>query len=69
MQFDSDGSDLRWIFGTDDDETEPTWSPTDDIIVFLSDADTVLGSDVYTVRSDGTGLTRLTEDAGYKHPT
>ena len=41
-----------------------TWSPTDDRIAFTADLDD-RDSDIYTVRADGSNLTRLTRSPGH----
>jgi TolB protein len=41
-----------------------TWSPTDDRIAFTADLDD-RDSDIYTVRADGSKLTRLTRSSGH----
>ena len=66
-----DGFEPTRIYGTDADEIAPAWSPVDDVLVFLSDSASETDYDVYTVRLDGTGLRRLTNDgseASYQRP-
>ena len=42
-------------------ETLPDWSPDGDRIVFTGDVAEPGGSDIYSIRSDGSGLRRLTD--------
>jgi Tol biopolymer transport system component len=44
-----------------------SWSPSAEAIVFYAQAGT--GYDIYRIQTDGTGLTRLTDDPGSdQHP-
>jgi Tol biopolymer transport system component len=67
----SDGSDLQQITPADVKAGDADWSPDGSLIVFSSQplwswAETavgpIYGQDIYTIRPDGTGLSRLTDD-------
>jgi len=65
----SDGTGLRQLTMGDFEESMPSWAPDGSEIVFSStrccDSSTSSGHDaLYTIRPDGTGLRRLTEDDG-----
>jgi WD40-like Beta Propeller Repeat len=53
------GTELTRLTTTSGTDWVPNWSPSGREIVFLRD-ETGLDDDIYVVRSDGTGLTRLT---------
>ncbi len=42
----------------------PMWSPTSDVIGFTRDSGGVKSFDIYTIKADGTGLTKLTNAPG-----
>src|SRR6266511_2389706 len=65
----SDGTGLRQLTMGDFEESMPSWAPDGSEIVFSSTrccgSSTSSGHDaLYTIRPDGTGLRRLTEDDG-----
>ncbi len=46
-------------------ETEPSWSPNSDKIIFVSDS----GRNIYTINRDGSNPHRITDDGSYGHPS
>ena len=55
-----DGSDIRRLTGLHHEAQYASWSPTGNTIAFTFVNDG--GFDIYTIRSDGANLTRLTHD-------
>jgi Tol biopolymer transport system component len=53
------GTDIRQVTPLRMDADHPEWSPDGSRIIFNNDAHLNVG-DIYTIRPDGTGLTRLT---------
>lgn len=66
----ADGSRQRRIGNTDDTDYLPEFSPKGDLLVFQSRPERAsLSHDIYTIRVDGTGRTRLTDQtADYLGP-
>ncbi|NOG50164.1 MAG: hypothetical protein HND48_12555 [Chloroflexi bacterium] len=64
-----DGGGLRKIIGQPDVTipSGPAWSPDGQYIVFSARTDEPTGSEIYLVRADGTGLTRLTYSQGFDY--
>jgi Tol biopolymer transport system component len=56
----ADGTDIRRVTPLRMDADHPEWSPDGSKILFNSDAHQNVG-DIYTIRPNGTGLTRLTD--------
>jgi tricorn protease-like protein len=56
----ADGTDIRRVTPLHMDADHPEWSPDGSKIIFNSDAHQNVG-DIYTIRPNGTGLTRLTD--------
>jgi Tol biopolymer transport system component len=59
----SGGGQPRLLFGSPYYDAEATLSPDGQTVVFTSAMDGDL--EIYTIRTDGTGLTRLTHEVGY----
>jgi Tol biopolymer transport system component len=68
----ADGSEQRWLgdvslirrlTGTAAQEEEPAWSPDGRKIAFASEDE----GDIYAMKMDGSGRTRLTDTPGYDH--
>ena len=60
---DADGLNVKQVtFGSGND-TKPNWSPDGTKLVFLSDRIAAVPTQVYTVKIDGSELTRVTKDA------
>ena len=57
----ADGGNLIRLTQTITDEFHPTWSPTGDKLAFYASAPGEVLNDIYTLQTDGTGLTRLTD--------
>ena len=59
---DSDGTNMTMLIAWEDagEDEFPYWSPDGSKIVFSSDMDGQLGSNIYVMDSDGTNITRLT---------
>lgn len=53
------GDPVRWPMG-------PQWSEGGTRICFAQVSATATGSDIFTIRSDGTGLVRITSDSSYE---
>jgi hypothetical protein len=67
----SDGSGLQPLADSGGDEIQPVWSPDGSLIAYMASSqgsggiwDNTGTYDVYTSRPDGTGLTRVTMNAG-----
>ena len=58
----ADGSEVRRLTNHAAFDAVPVWSPDGSAIVFVSDRDGT--QDLYLIRPDGTGLSRLTAGAG-----
>jgi TolB protein len=56
----ADGTDIRQVTPLRMDADHPEWSPDGSKIIFNNDAHQNVG-DIYTIRPNGTGLTRLTD--------
>lgn len=62
VRMDADGSNVQTLSADPDmDEIDPAWSGAGDRVAFALSDPTGGGADIYTVRADGTGLTRLTD--------
>jgi TolB protein len=62
----ADGSDVRRLTNTPDHiEYMPAWSPDGTRIAFVKNAPT-WNWNIFTIRPDGTGLTRITNKGGYE---
>jgi Tol biopolymer transport system component len=62
---DADGSGLRRVTPWELDAGDhPDWSPDGRRILFRSPSSKIFGSNIYTIRPDGTGLTQLTRFGG-----
>jgi Tol biopolymer transport system component len=60
----ADGNDVRRLTNNSAFDASPTWSPTGSAIAFVSDRDGTRDlRDLYVMRPDGQGLTRLTVGA------
>src|SRR5262245_12568214 len=58
-----DGSGERRLLTRSGFDYNPAWSPDGESLVFTSESDGQ--ADLYRVRSDGSGLTRLTDHPAY----
>ena len=59
---DRDGDRLRNLTADDNFDTQPSWSPSGNGIVFSTDTDTT-GADLVAVRADGERRVQLTDDS------
>src|SRR5438874_5728638 len=59
----ADGSDERLLLASPDVDYDPVWSPDGSSIVFTSARSG--SADLFRVKSDGTGMERLTETPSY----
>src|SRR5262249_41998590 len=59
----SDGTNERPLFGSNDLDYNPSWSPDGAWVVFTSERNS--SADLYRVKSDGTALERLTDHPAY----
>src|SRR2546423_6980359 len=64
----ADGSNPRRLFTGMAAKAHRQWSPDGSRIVFESRLDGERKGDIYTVRADGTGLTRLTTSGDERNP-
>ena len=55
-----DGKHLRQVTPWELDGNDPVWSPDGDLIAFNASAEPSPTQNIYTIRSDGTGLAKLT---------
>lgn len=62
-----DGSNLRRVTAAATNERQPAWSPDGAWIVFVSDRDNGGASNIYSIRADGSHLSRLTPDGSSEY--
>lgn len=62
----ADGSGMRRITRGWDNDFAPSWSPDGKRIAFIKESSTAGGAEIYTIRLDGTRLSKLTDTRAFE---